>query len=162
LVCFFVALTTRTRYALRALIDIARHDGAGPVRAADIAERQQLSAGYLERILLQLVESGLVNSRKGPGGGYLLARPAEEISLAEALGASGEELFSVPCVCDEAVDTCSLEHDCRAHQVWAGLRGVTRDYLEQQSIADFAGRDRRAGTAVKNGLRPLRSATELD
>lgn len=157
-----MALTTRTRYALRALIDIARHDADGPVRAVDIAERQQLSVGYLERILLQLVDSGLVNSRKGPGGGYLLARPAEDIRLDEAIGASGEELLSVPCVCGEATEDCSLEHDCPARLAWAGLKEATQEYLEQHSIADFAGRDRRAGTAVKNGLRPLRSAAELE
>ncbi|MBN2537679.1 Rrf2 family transcriptional regulator [candidate division WOR-3 bacterium] len=155
-----MALTTRTRYALRALIDIARNDADGPVRAADIAERQQLSVGYLERILLQLVEAGLVNSRKGPGGGYLLARAADEVSLAEAIAAVGEELFSVPCVCEAGVEECSLEHDCPARRVWAGLNSVTREYLEQQTIADFAGRDRRAGTTVKNGLRPLRSAVD--
>ena len=68
-----MSVTTRTRYSLRAMIDIARHQGDGPVRSADIAERQQLSAGYLERILLMLVEAGLAESRKGPGGGYLLA-----------------------------------------------------------------------------------------
>ena len=155
-----MALTTRTRYALRALIDISRHDGDGPVRAADIAERQQLSAGYLERILLQLVESGLVQSRKGPGGGYLLNRPAADISLAEAIAAGGEELFTVPCVCEEASEECSLEHDCPAHPVWAGLRRATQDYLEGQSLADIAGRDSRAGTTVINGLRPLRSAAD--
>lgn len=152
-----MSVTTRTRYSLRAMIDIARHQGDGPVRSADIAERQQLSAGYLERILLMLVEAGLAESRKGPGGGYLLARPPEKVSLAEVMAASGEELLAVPCVCETCNEECDMFDECPAREVWSGLRDVAGTYLEKHSLSEFLEVERRAGDNKKNGLRPLRS-----
>ncbi len=143
---------------MRALIDIARHQESGPVRAVDIAERQQVSKGYLERILNQLVEAGLVESRKGPGGGFLLARPADRIDGRDIFRASGEELLTAPCVCDSCERDCPLYDDCPARDVWSGLRDVTDAYLARRNLAEFVSVGFRAGDKRQNGLRPLWSS----
>jgi len=88
-------LSTRGRYGLRALADLAMHDGGSPVTLADIAQRQRISNGYLESIFSMLKKAGLVRSVKGAGGGYLLARPASEISAGEVLTALEGDLSIV-------------------------------------------------------------------
>ena len=153
-----VNITTRARYSLRALIDIARHQESGPVRAADIAQRQQMSKGYLERILSHLVDAGLVDSRKGPGGGFLLARPAVDISAREVFAASGEELLTAPCMCDSCERDCPLYGNCPAREVWSGLRDAADAYLAQRNLAEFVSAGFRTGDKTQNGLRPLWSS----
>jgi Rrf2 family protein len=88
-------LSTKGRYGLRALADLAMHDGGSPVTLADIARRQRISEGYLESIFSILRKAGLVRSVKGAGGGYLLARPAAEISAGEVLTALEGDLSIV-------------------------------------------------------------------
>jgi Rrf2 family iron-sulfur cluster assembly transcriptional regulator len=128
------------------------------VRAADIAERQHVSKGYLERILNQLGEAGLVESRKGPGGGFLLTRPAEKISAREVFAASGEELLTAPCMCDPCERDCPLYDDCPARDVWSGLRDAADAYLARRNLAEFVSVGFRAGDNRQNGLRPLWSS----
>lgn len=140
---------------MRALIDIARHQESGPVRAVDIAEREQLSKGYLERILNQLVEAGLIESRKGPGGGFLLARSADRIDGRDIFRASGEELLTAPCMCDPCDRDCPLYGNCPARDVWSGLRDVADAYLAQRNLAEFVSAGFQAGDKRQNGLRPL-------
>ncbi|UCG43238.1 MAG: Rrf2 family transcriptional regulator [candidate division WOR-3 bacterium] len=149
-------VTTRSRYSLRAMIDIARHQAGGPVRAADIAERENISAGYLERLLKQLVSEGLVRSRKGPGGGYLLKRPAESITLDQILHSSGEDLAPVPCERQDCEQECKLYHTCSAREVWAGMREAAEQYLGRHRLSELL-EIPRAGGKTTNGLRPLRS-----
>ncbi len=157
MVCYYVNVTTRARYSLRAMIDIARYQNNGPVRAADIGGRGQVSSGYLERILKRLVEAGLVSSQKGPGGGYVLARPAASISLADVFRASGEELLSVPCICEDCVEECPLYDQCRARAAWSQVRDAALQYMEQRKLAEFVDAKCRAEGENKQGLRPLRS-----
>jgi Rrf2 family iron-sulfur cluster assembly transcriptional regulator len=139
------------------MIDIARNQNEGPVRAADIAERQGISAGYLERLLKQLVSEGLVESRKGPGGGYLLRRPAESITLDEILHSSGEDLTSVPCERQDCEQECELYDTCSAREVWAGIREAAEEYLGRRHLSELL-KIPRAGGKTTNGLRPLRSS----
>lgn len=148
-------VTTRARYALRAVIDIADNAGGGSVRAADVARRQRISARYLERLLAALAESGVVESRKGPGGGYRLARPAADISVRDVILASGEMVALPPCM-DVGSESCELAAGCPAHAVWDGLRRVADDYLAGCRISDLVGTGSRAVNTRKNGLRLLR------
>jgi len=139
------------------MIDIARHQDDGPVRAVDIAERENISAGYLERLLKQLVSEGLVESRKGPGGGYILARPADTITLDEILHGSGEDLTPVPCERQDCEQECELYDTCSAREVWAGMRDAAEGYLVQRRLSELL-EIPRAGGKTTNGLRPLRSS----
>ncbi len=150
-------VTTRSRYSLRAMIDIARNQDEGPVRAADIAERQGISAGYLERLLKQLVSEGLVESRKGPGGGYKLARPAESITLEEILRGSGEDLAPTPCDRRDCGQECELYETCSAREAWTGMREAAEGYLGRRRLSELL-EIPRAGGKTTNGLRPLRSS----
>ena len=153
-------ITTRSRYALRAMIDIARHAGEGPVPTTDIARRQGVSAGYLERIMRRLVSAGLVSSRRGPGGGYVLVRPAARVSLADIVAAGGERVVSTPCTDEECGGVCPLAGDCPARAVWSGLNEASARYLGRQTLGGLVEQHCRAGGgSTKNGLRPLRSAT---
>ncbi len=159
----YIVITTRSRYALRAMIDIARHGGEKPVTTVAVAERQGVSAGYLERIVRGLAEAGLLSSRRGPGGGYRLARDPEDIRLIDIVRAGGETVVSVPCACEDCGDECPLADDCPARQVWTGLNDVVGDYLERRTLDELVVEDRRAGDKkTKNGLRPLRSAVGSD
>jgi Rrf2 family iron-sulfur cluster assembly transcriptional regulator len=150
-------VTTRARYALRAVIDIARHEHDGPVRGVDVARREGVSAGYLERLLLPLVEGGVIESRKGPGGGFRLARPAKEISVRDVVLASGESVELAPCVGDDC-SACARASDCPACGVWNGLSRVAGGYLANRLISEFVQAGSRAAAMSKNGLRPLRSS----
>ncbi|OYD15314.1 hypothetical protein CH330_01860 [candidate division WOR-3 bacterium JGI_Cruoil_03_51_56] len=130
-------ITTRARYSLRAMIDIALNEGSGPVPASGIAQRQRLSRSYLERILKQLVTAGLAKSKKGPGGGYTLTRVPDKISLEEIFRASGEELAAVPCIGKKCGDSCPLYKFCPARPLWSGLESTVERYLKQHSLAEF-------------------------
>lgn len=151
-------MTTRARYALRAVIDIAAVDGGGPVRAVDIADRQGLSVGYLERLLISLVAGGVIESQRGPGGGYRLARPAGELSVREVILASGEQVTLAPCV-DEDCGACGRAADCPARAVWGGLYQVASDYLSGLTISELIEGGFQAADEKKNGLRPVRSVS---
>ena len=109
-------LSTRGRYGLRALADLAMHDGGSPVTLADIAQRQNISDGYLESIFSMLKKAGLVRSLKGAGGGYLLARPAAQIATGEVLAALEGDLSIIePDPTDEGTYTLSR---CIKQNVW--------------------------------------------
>ena len=117
-----------------------------------------MSQGYLERILNHLVEAELIQSRKGPGGGFLLARPIKDITVRQVFRASGEELLTAPCLYDDCESECPLSSTCPARDVWSGLRNVADEYLEGRTLAEFCDPSFRAGGEKKNGLRPLRSS----
>ena len=151
-----MTLTTRARYALRAVLDIARAQKDGPVRSADIAHRQKLSAGYLERLLVSLVEHGIIESQRGPGGGYRLARPADRTSVRDVIMASGEPLAITPCV-GKNCRGCGSEADCPAYVVWDGLYRTAQQYLAGLFISELSGYGFRAVDIKENGLRPVRS-----
>jgi len=109
-------LSTRGRYGLRALADLAIHDGGSPVTLADIARRQRISDGYLESIFAMLKKASLVRSVKGAGGGYRLARPASEISAGEVLTALEGDLSIVEADLDE--DGSYTLNQCIRENVW--------------------------------------------
>jgi Rrf2 family iron-sulfur cluster assembly transcriptional regulator len=132
-----VRVSTRGDYACRALLSLALHAGEGsPTSVRDIAERTGLPQPYLEQILLAVKGAGLVRSKRGVGGGYVLARPPAEITLADILAAV-----------DGPLTTLMGEHDhCEGHcilqEVWVGVSDETRQILERFTLAELVDRTR--------------------
>jgi len=147
-----VPVNTVVRYALRAMIAVADGQVAGPLRAQDIAAGERISAKYLERILGRLVQAGLVVALRGPGGGYVLARSAAEITLQQIVGAAGGGLVSVPCLGPDCEKSCELAAACRARPVWSELHRLTDGFLTATTLAAIcSGRGRKR-------IAPLRSS----
>lgn len=134
-------LTQRSRYALRALIFIARSGGVAPVPISVIAEDQKLPRKFLEAILLDLKNGGLVNSYRGKMGGYRLARPASQISFGEIIRLIEGPLALVPCVSVSAYqrcDDCFEETTCVIRKVMLVVREQTANILDTTSLADLS------------------------
>jgi Rrf2 family iron-sulfur cluster assembly transcriptional regulator len=132
-------LSTKGRYAVMAMADLARREG-GPERAvalADIAARQEISLSYLEQLFARLRRRGLVQSARGPGGGYRLARTAEATTIAEIVHAVDEPLRATRCGAGKG---CMLKGErCLTHDLWEDLGHRIEDYLASVSLADVIG-----------------------
>ena len=129
-------VSTRGRYALRVMIDLAENAKDGYVPMREVAERQGLSLKYLERILPQLVADDLVVGVHGKGGGYRLSRDPAEISVAEVLKVSEGDIAPVACL-EEGAAVCDHIEDCRTLPLWKGLNERINEYLESVKIADL-------------------------
>ncbi len=131
-------LTTKMRYGARALLELALHYEKGPMSLRQIAERQKVSEKYLESLLGILRSTGLVQTVRGPQGGYLLARPPERITLREVFEIlEGPEAY-VPCTLDHTV--CSRWATCATQEVWAKMYEASMRVLESTTLADLAAR----------------------
>ena len=135
-----VRISTRGRYALRAMIDLAQHGkGSTPVPRHDIAGRQEISADYVAHHFRQLQAAGLVRGVKGPGGGYLLDREAARISVGDIVRAVEGPLTLVHCTAPDAEGEpiCSREDGCVAHLVWRRLAATVAEFLDGISLQDL-------------------------
>ena len=128
-------MSTKGRYAVMAMIDIAAHSGGAPVSLAEIAERQDISQEYLEQLFGKLRKHKLVESARGPGGGYRLARDMSMIPVAEIIAAVDEELQFTRCGGD-AVDGCVKGERCNAHDLWSSLGRQMMYFLASISLED--------------------------
>ncbi|MFO0991969.1 MAG: Rrf2 family transcriptional regulator [Hyphomicrobiales bacterium] len=128
-------MSTKGRYAVMAMIDIAQDTSGGPVSLAAIAERQDISQEYLEQLFAKLRRSGLVESARGPGGGYRLARASDLISMAEIITAADEPLRVTRCDGD-AVDGCVRGERCCAHDLWSSLGRQMMYFLSSVTLDD--------------------------
>lgn len=135
-------VSTRGDYAARALLSLALHDAEGPTSVKEIAERTTLPQPYLEQILLAVKGAGLVRSKRGVGGGYVLARPPERITLAEILSAVDGPI-SVPI---ENHDHC--EGHCMLDEVWNAVSEEMRTLLDGFTLADLVTRTRAGHTGI--------------
>ncbi len=127
-------LTTKGRFAVTAMIDLAlRHEG-GPVTLAGISERQSISLSYLEQLFGKLRRHHLVSSVRGPGGGYRLARDAAQMSVADMISAVDEPLDATMC---GGQANCKDEESCMTHQLWTTLNERMFEYLNSVSLADL-------------------------
>jgi Rrf2 family transcriptional regulator, iron-sulfur cluster assembly transcription factor len=133
-------LTTRGRYAVTAILDVALHSGSRPVPLADVAERQNLSLSYLEQLFARLRQSGLVRSSRGPGGGYRLSRPATEISVAEVILAVDEQVDVTRC---GGLVNCNQDSRCLTHDLWVELSRQVDHFFSSRTLADVLERRRR-------------------
>ena len=129
-------ISTRGRYALRVMVDLAEHSDGGFVAMKEVAERQQISLKYLERILPLLVERKLVEGMRGKGGGYRLTKKPQEYSLGEILLAAEGDLAPVACLAHDAAP-CPRRADCRTLPVWRELDELVKHYLGSKSLADL-------------------------
>ena len=132
-------LSTKGRYAVTALADIALGGGSAPVPLADIAERQEISLAYLEQLFVRLRRAGLVTSIRGPGGGYRLARPAAEIRIAEVMAAVDERLNAMGCEGRPAAGCGESKAQCLTHALWEQLSAHVHVFLSRTSLADVVG-----------------------
>jgi Rrf2 family protein len=138
-------LSSRGKYATRALLDLTLHDHAGPVQIHDIAERQKIPAKFLEQILLSLKRFGFVQSRKGPGGGYSLAMAPENITLGAVVRAMDGPLAPISCVSVSGYMECGCPDPtvCGLRAVWKEARDALAAVLDSTTFADI--RDRHCG-----------------
>lgn len=137
-------LSTKGRYAVMAMADLAGHEGAGkPVSLAEIAKRQEISLSYLEQLFAKLRRGGLVTSVRGPGGGYRLAKEAETLTVAEVVAAVDEPLRAVRCA-GSGPGCMRGGARCLTHDLWAETGRQIESYLAGVSLADvLSGRLRR-------------------
>lgn len=129
-------LSTKARYAMRAMIDLAVNGHSGTVTRDEIAGRQAISPLYLSHILLRLAKAGLVGSAKGPGGGYYLLRNPAEIRAGDIVRAVGEPTDLVPCTVRDGAH-CRRVDACAAHILWQRLADAMRDTLDSVTLADL-------------------------
>ncbi|MEJ2344722.1 MAG: Fe-S cluster assembly transcriptional regulator IscR [Gammaproteobacteria bacterium] len=127
-------LTTKGRYAVTAMLDLAIHYQDGPISLADISERQGISLSYLEQLFTKLRRTGLVKSTRGPGGGYALSRPADEIAVAEVITAVDEKVDTTRC---GGLSNCQDAERCLTHDLWVNLSNQIYDFLSNISLGDL-------------------------
>ena len=139
-------LTTKGRYAVTAMLDLALHAKEKPITLADISQRQGISLSYLEQLFSRMRKQGLVASARGPGGGYRLSRDANEINVAQVISAVDEKVSVTRC---EGRGDCHNGGPCLTHELWCNLSDQIYDFLnnislgqlvEEQHVKDVANR----------------------
>lgn len=132
-------VTTAGRYALRAMLDLALNGESGPVLRQEITVRQEISSEYIAQLFRPLLKAGLARSVMGPGGGYQLARPAQEIKVGDILRAVEGPFAAVVCVLPDQPggETCPRVEGCVARILWQRLTHVIEDYLDSVTLADI-------------------------
>ncbi|HTN48788.1 MAG TPA: Fe-S cluster assembly transcriptional regulator IscR [Burkholderiaceae bacterium] len=156
-------LTTKGRFAVTAMIDLALREHNGPVTLAGISQRQRISLSYLEQLFGKLRRHELVESTRGPGGGYTLGRVAKEITVADIIFAVDEPLDATQC---GGKENCADDQRCMTHDLWANLNARMVDYLDSVSLQDLveqqkARADKPSGNAVLHDNR-TRAKSETD
>ena len=128
-------LSTKGRYAVMAMVDIGQQSGGRPVSLAEIAARQDISQEYLEQLFLKLRKSGLVESIRGPGGGYRLSRDADDIYIYDIIAAVDEPMKMTRCEGD-AVDGCVKGERCCTHDLWSSIGRQVNTFLANVTLDD--------------------------
>ena len=131
-------LSTKSRYGLRAMFDMAYHAGTLPAQIKDISRRQNISPRYLEQIFQDLKRGGLLKSRRGPQGGYFLSRKADEITVHDIVTAAEGEMALVDCVKEKACKKqCEFDNQCVTQKVWLEASRRLNDYLSSVTLKDL-------------------------
>jgi Rrf2 family iron-sulfur cluster assembly transcriptional regulator len=156
-------LTTKGRFAVTAMIDVALRQHAGPVTLAGIAERQSISLSYLEQLFGKLRRNQLVASTRGPGGGYTLAKPLAAVTVADIISAVDEPLDVTSC--GGRGDCHEQQYPCMTHNLWMGLNKRMHDYLSSVNLDDLVRQQdgNKAGALTRNlsAGKPSRRAAAL-
>ena len=137
-------ISTKGRYAMRMLVDIAGHEEDGFISLKEISERQNISKKYLEQIVPMLTRNGILRTNRGNKGGYALMKAASEISVGDVLRATEGSLAPVACLECE-VNDCPRVNECDTLYVWIGLKDVISRYLDGISVADILSRGQHSG-----------------
>ena len=127
-------LTTKGRYAVTAMLDLALHESFGPVNLMDISKRQGISLAYLEQLFLRLRKEGLISSSRGPGGGYRLQQSRSEISVADVIRAVDEQVDATRC---GGHKNCQADERCLTHDLWEDLSLHITNFLSDISLSDL-------------------------
>jgi Rrf2 family iron-sulfur cluster assembly transcriptional regulator len=146
-------LTTKGRFAVTAMIDLALHHGSGPVTLAEISGRQKISLSYLEQLFGKLRRHQLVESVRGPGGGYVLARDMEKVTVTDVILAVDEPIDATQC---GGKENCHDDGKCLTHDLWAALNERIFDYLGAVSLRQLVDSQRAKETARQSGVAQVR------
>ncbi|MEN8168862.1 MAG: Fe-S cluster assembly transcriptional regulator IscR [Pseudomonadota bacterium] len=138
-------LTTKGRYAVTAMLDLALHYNDGPITLADISKRQGISLSYLEQLFSRLRKNGLVDSARGPGGGYRLSRAAAEINVADVITAVDEKIDAMRC---EGKGNCQNDGPCLTHDLWCDLSAQIYSFLKGIDLGQLVERKGGEGVSV--------------
>ena len=129
-------LSTRTRYGIRAILEIAENYGKGPLQTKVIAERQEISVKYLEQLMALLKSARFIRSIRGSKGGYILAREPQEIKISDVFSAlEGSSIITVECLGND--NFCARAADCTARQLWAEVQNAVMTVLESKTLQDL-------------------------
>ncbi len=143
-------LSTRGRYALRAMIDLALHADEGPVLRRDIAERQEISAHYIVQLFVKLRRAGLIESVRGPGGGYILAQSADQIRAGDIIRTVEGPIALVHCVAPQQETACHRVDNCVTHLLWKRLSDKVAEVLDSVTLKDLCDQARELEGALSN------------
>ena len=144
-------LTTKGRFAVTAMLDLAMNGGKGPVTLAGISQRQSISLSYLEQLFGKLRRHTLVESVRGPGGGYTLARSLDKLSVADIVTAVDEPLDATQC---GGKENCHDDRRCMTHDLWATLNEKMHDYLSSVTLGDLIAHQQGKPVSVIKDFRP--------
>ena len=146
-------LTTKGRFAVTAMVDLAMRHGSGPVTLAEISSRQKISLSYLEQLFGKLRRRQIVDSVRGPGGGYLLGKDMRELSVAEIILAVDEPIDATQC---GGKENCHDDNKCITHDLWASLNQRIFDYLGSVNLQQLVDNQRakEAGITQMHDMRP--------
>lgn len=145
-------LTTRGRYAVTAMLDLALHEGGGPVALGDVSKRQDISLSYLEQLFAKLRRGGLVISTRGPGGGYRLSRPAADVTISQVIDAVDENVEYTRC---GGRRNCQREERCLTHDLWESLSEHVRGFLDGVTLDDLMQRPGVREVAARQDAEPV-------
>ena len=158
-------LTSKGRYAVTAMLDVALHTASGPVSLADISERQGISLSYLEQLFARLRKQGLVNSVRGPGGGYQLSREAIAISVSDVIAAVDESVDATWC---QGKSDCQSGARCLTHTLWSDLSHRIQDFLTSITLGELVNQQdvqtlakRQNGRIAKNPATDIKVSCQL-
>ncbi|MBI5327663.1 MAG: Rrf2 family transcriptional regulator [Deltaproteobacteria bacterium] len=146
-------LSTKGQYAVRAMVSLVCHENGGPITLKDISESEGISLAYLEQLFVKLRKGNIVKSVRGPGGGYVLARPASEIKVGEVITVVEESLNPVACL-DGDISMCTRTNKCVTQRVWKGLGDKMKEFLDSITIEDLS---REANELKSAGVKEFRS-----
>lgn len=138
-------LTTKGRYAVTAMLDLAINSSDGPTTLADISQRQGISLSYLEQLFAKLRKNGLVSSTRGPGGGYSLGKPGSEINIDDVISAVDESVELMRC---GGKANCENDGPCLTHELWYELSHRIHDFLQSITLDELVERGKKHGTKI--------------
>jgi Rrf2 family iron-sulfur cluster assembly transcriptional regulator len=150
-------LTTKGRFAVTAMIDLAMHHGSGPVTLAEISGRQRISLSYLEQLFGKLRRHNLVESVRGPGGGYVLAKDMGDVSVTEIILAVDEPIDATQC---GGKENCHDDRKCLTHDLWAALNQRIFDYLGGVNLRQLVDSEKAKETERQSGVVQVRDMRE--
>jgi len=151
-------LTTKGRFAVTAMIDLALHHGSGPVTLAEISGRQRISLSYLEQLFGKLRRHQLVESVRGPGGGYRLAKDMDKVTVTDIILAVDEPIDATQC---GGKENCHDDQKCLTHDLWAALNERIFDYLGAVSLRQLVDSQRAKEAARQSGVSQVRDMREM-